>query len=105
MKQEDKEQGFTLIEVLAAVLLLSLAYAATLESFSSSLAKVSKLDRHYEHLLKVEDEMLATPLFFSNRDTKKDDNNSTYLEGSRYKLLMIQSEPNMVETLLLVKNQ
>jgi len=101
---QNKEMGFTLIEVLAAMLLLSLAYVAILESFSSSLAKVSRLDRHYARLLEAEKTVLAAPLFFpgSEEDTR---DSETYLGGTMYKLTVMKSESGLVETLLLVKNQ
>ena len=103
MKFKAEEQGFTLIEVLAAMLLLSLAYVAILESFSSSLAKVSKLDHHYARLLDLDHTVLSTPLFFPGNEDEGDEGD-LYIEGSRYDLMLLTSESGMVETLALVAN-
>ncbi len=103
MKPQVSEQGFTLIEVLAAMLLLSLAYVAVMESFSSSLARVSRLDRHYRRLLEAEETILATPLFFAGMEGD-DTTGELYLEGQQYKLLRVKQESGAVETLVLVKN-
>lgn len=101
MKPQTSEHGFTLIEVLAAMLLLSLAYVAIMESFSSSLSRVSRLDRHYTRLLEAEETILATPLFFAGME---EEGGELYLEGQQYQLLRIKQESGAVETLVLVKN-
>ncbi len=99
-----KDKGFTLIEVMAAMLILSLAYVACLESFSSSLSQINKLDRHYNRLQQTEKNILATPLFFPTINSE-DIAGETYIEGSKYKLILIKPESSFVETLILVQNQ
>lgn len=89
---------------MAAMLLLSLAYVAILESFSASLFHVSKLDCHYGRLLEAENTILATPLFFTNNDEDEIEG-ETYLDGTRHKLSLIKSEVSMVETLVLSSNK
>jgi prepilin-type N-terminal cleavage/methylation domain-containing protein len=101
MPPAPDKQGFTLIEVLAAMLLLSLAYVAILESFSSSMARISKLDHHYNRLIEVEQTILSEPLFFVGAESIPE--GELYLEGRRYNL--ISQNSNGVETLLLVHNR
>ncbi len=102
MVEIPDKQGFTLIEVLAAMLLLSIAYVAILESFSTSMGRISKLDRHYQRLLEVEQTILATPLFFTNVDGDIPDG-EIFLEGRRYQL--IHQKKSRVESLILVPNR
>ena len=40
-----QQQGFTLLEILVAVLILSLAYVAVLQSFSQSSANIFRLEK------------------------------------------------------------
>jgi prepilin-type N-terminal cleavage/methylation domain-containing protein len=101
LKFQAREQGFTLIEVLAAMLLLSLAYVAVLESFSASLARVGKLEGHYDRLLEMDRTVLETPLFFPGNEEK---DGELYLEGSMYSLITLRSESGLVETLTLAVN-
>lgn len=45
MGNHSREQGFTLLEVLVAVLILSLAYVAVLQNFSQSSANLFRLEK------------------------------------------------------------
>lgn len=101
MQPAPDDQGFTLIEVLAAMLLLSMAYVAILESFSSSMSQISKLDHHYEKLLSAEQNILAEPLIFTGATTIQE--GDIHIEGRRFDLLRPPS--SMVETLILVPHQ
>lgn len=103
MKHTNNNKGFTLLEIMAAMLLLSLAYVAILESFSASLSQISRLDRHYGRLLKLETTVLSTPLIFPGIDDNEPEG-ELYLEGSRYKLIHIKANAGAVETLALVAN-
>lgn len=101
MAETPDNQGFTLIEVLAAMLLLSMAYVAILESFSTSMGRISKLDRHYQRLLEAEKTILAAPLFFTGSEDSPA--GEIFLEGRRYQL--IRQKKGKVETLILVPNR
>ena len=102
MQTTRDKQGFTLIEVLAAMLLLSMAYVAILESFSSSMGRISKLDRHYQNLLKAEQSILATPLLFPGLAEEMVEGD-LFLEGRRYRLILQKS--GRIETLTLEPNR
>ena len=62
MGKGTQERGFTLIEVLAAVMILGMAYVAILQSFSVSMKNIRRIDAArattlekmlaFEHLLR-----------------------------------------------------
>ncbi len=58
-----RQKGFTLLEVLAAVTILGLAYVAILQNYSSSLRNIVRLDNSRKQLFKeqLEFEAALTP--------------------------------------------
>ena len=102
MEKRTKERGFTLIEVLAAVMILGMAYVAILQSFSVSMKNIRRIDAArattlekmlaFEHLLRPLDDSdtpdMDLPLF---------------LEGHFYKLVVMSDEEDDLTTLKLEK--
>jgi prepilin-type N-terminal cleavage/methylation domain-containing protein len=102
-QRPDGQAGFTLIEVVMAVVILGLAYVAVLQNFSFSL----------ENILRIEDskrQTLAASLKFDEllRVSGKEEvslnaSYPTYLEGSTYKLVLVAGDDNEFVTLKLVR--
>ena len=92
-------QGFTLLEVLVAVVILSLAYVAILQNFSMSLGNITRIsgkqDRLLENVLLLEQKMSAA----------EGEEYPIFLEGSNYKLVVVAVENEPFLTLKLEANQ
>lgn len=97
--------GFTLLEVMVAVLILGLAYVAVLQSFSLS----------FKNILRVEaskDQTLAAVLAFENTlrpadeeagEPPKEPVGPVYLEGQKYNLILVTSKGGQFASLRLAK--
>ena len=95
-----KDRGFTLIEVVAAVMILGMAYVAILQSFSVSMKNIRRIDTArtttfekvlaFEHLLRPLDD-----------DNDYDEDLPLFLEGSFYKLVVVSDEEDDLTTLKL----
>lgn len=102
VKVSDK--GFTLIEVILAVIIMGLAYVAILQSFSLSNRNIFKVEQ-------VRNNMLAYALKFEKQsfDRKMDSDSdiytteSVFMEGSKYQLLLVSDETETFMTLKLEK--
>lgn len=98
------EKGFTLLEVLAAVLILALAYVATLESFSVALINIDKIARTRTNVF---DEMVSFSLATrftgseSAADEEQEENATLFMEGHKFRLLEVRSESGELATLQL----
>ncbi len=98
---KHREHGFTLLEVLVAVLLLSLAYVAVLQNFSQSLANIFHLEsRRAADLAGVSAfaGLLRTPAEGEERVVLEGE---VLVEGQKFLLKKIVSEDGMLETVAL----
>jgi prepilin-type N-terminal cleavage/methylation domain-containing protein len=100
MKKRTKERGFTLIEVLAAVMILGMAYVAILQSFSVSMKNIRRIDAARATTLEkmLAFEQLLRPL--DDADTP-DKDLPLFLEGRFYKLVVVSDEEDDLTTLKL----
>ncbi|HIJ78343.1 MAG: type II secretion system GspH family protein [Desulfobulbaceae bacterium] len=81
-------QGFTLLEVLVATVILSLAYVAVLENFSQSMAHIFRLEQSQA-------KTIAAGLAFEGRLRESSASAATgeiLTEGSKFRLIKISSE-------------
>lgn len=103
MKFLKKQKGFTLIEVFAAVIILGLAYVAILQSFSVSLTNIDRLDRSASLLLNdvLEFERLLLP--GEDEEEGEGEIGEVFLEGDKYKLILIANEKRDLMSLKLEK--
>ncbi|MBU0728262.1 MAG: prepilin-type N-terminal cleavage/methylation domain-containing protein [Proteobacteria bacterium] len=102
-----QQGGFTLIEVLVAVTIMGLAYVVILQNFSMSMSNIVRVERKraqiisdliaFERQLQPEDPGEAGLLL----DTASGE---PFLEGRKYRLILVASENGDFETLLLEKN-
>ncbi len=94
----DQIQGFTVIEVLVAVLILGLAYVAVLQNFSLSLRNIGRVD---EARTQAFTEMLAFEEILASEDPDAIPDGELFLEGNHYRLLWIDSEDGRFSTLIM----
>ena len=89
-------QGFTLLEVLVAVLILSLAYVAVLQNFSQSSANIFRLEKGREgdlrDALALEQQLRGTDL-----------TGEVLVQGQKFVLKKIGSKDGQLETVRLEK--
>lgn len=97
-KDQKAEKGFTLLEVLVAVLILGLAYVAVMQNFSVSLNNILRMSDYRSRLF-------DTAIDFEREffDPESDIEGTIFLEGSRYNLVLITSEDEKLMTLKLVR--
>jgi prepilin-type N-terminal cleavage/methylation domain-containing protein len=100
---KTQDSGFTLIEVLAAVVILGLSYVAILQNFSVSMKNISRIE-------KSRNESLHATLAFEELLWPSEDDTDTidgdypiFLEGRIYELLVVESEDGGMSTLNLKK--
>lgn len=96
-------RGFTLLEVMIAVLLLSLSYVAVLESFSSSMKRLIKLDERLESFCRQDSQMTGDIKFSGITLDHEDIEGEIFLEGSTYVLSVTTSEGGLLQSLQLHK--
>jgi len=100
-----KEQGFTLIEVLVAVVIMGLSYVAILQSFSLSTRNILKVEEVRANMmrygLEFDQEYLESRI--QGEESAAEQEGEVFLEGSRYELLMVSDESNTFQTLRLEK--
>lgn len=96
-------KGFTILEVLVAVVILGLAYVAILQNFSVSLRNIVRLEESsaviFEDSLEFEGRIAAADETLDAGN----DAGATFLEGSKFRLVLISSENNDFMTLKLEK--
>ena len=100
---EGKASGFTLLEVMIAVLLLGLSYVAVLESFSFSLQRLVKLEQRLESFINQDAQLFQSIKFNSNTMNIEESEEDVFLEGSEYVLVIASSEGGLLQTLKLQK--
>ncbi len=98
--------GFTLMEILVAVIILGMAYVAVLQNFSVSLKNITKLGasktRVLENLLNFEGVLRAAAEEPTNAGKG---NRQTFYEGRKYQLVTVSNDDDEFMTLLLSKNK
>lgn len=96
------QQGLTLLEILVAVVILSLSYVAVLRSFSQSSAGISRLERsrpaELSEILAFDQQLreagAGAPLALAG---------DVVVEGQRFSVVKIRSKDGQLEMLRLVK--
>lgn len=98
--------GFTLLEVLVAVMILGLSYVAVLQSFSLSMQKIQHLETKkteiFDNLLGFEEEARFTGDFDDDEEPKSDF--SLFLEGHKYIVVVVTDVDSDLISLKLEKN-
>ncbi len=97
------EKGFTLVEVLVAVVIMGLAYVAILQSFSASARNIVKMEETRSSLL-VNSILFDRELLSQEEsEDRLIDSGEAMVEGSRYQLLLVSDENDNFMTLKLEK--
>ncbi len=95
-----EKNGFTLLEVLAAVVILGLAYVAVLQSFSLSMRNIEKVDKSRRAVF---DERLAfsRASIFTGAESLGEDEaeGEVFIEGLKYQLVEVLSDTGEMATL------
>lgn len=97
------QDGFTLLEVLAAVLILGLAYVAVLENFSISLRNIDKVRRTRQEVFAELIAFSGNAKFTGDVSLEPDDKEEgvLFMEGEKYKLMVVTSDNGEMATLKL----
>ena len=100
---ETSQGGFTLIEVLLAVLIMSMAYVTILQNFSVSMRNIFRLDEKrtsmFENHLAFEQVLFGT----GGEDEDAVSEETVFLESASWALYQVATEDNELMTLKLVK--
>ncbi len=95
------QHGFTLIEILVAVVIMGLAYVAVLQSFSMSGRNIAKMDISrttlFDNSLVFEQQLLS----MDQADSLTGLADDVMAEGGRYKLSLVSDENDDFMTLKL----
>jgi prepilin-type N-terminal cleavage/methylation domain-containing protein len=98
--------GFTLLEVLVAVMILGLSYVAVLQSFSLSMQKIQHIETKrieiFDNLLGFEQEARFTGDF--DNDEEEETDFPLFLEGHKYNVVIITDDDTDLMSLKLEKN-
>jgi|GEM_PF-957104 len=101
-----QQAGFTLLEVLVAVLILGMAYVAVLENFSISLKNIDKITKTrqavFEELLAFSEgsKFTGTDLLASEEEEEEEES-TLFIEGEKYRLVAVKSTSGELATLKL----
>jgi len=98
----EVESGFTILEVLVAVVILGLAYVTVLQCFSLSLKNIGKIEGQRERMFEDVSYLMYAAHFSGEEDDEEIDGEE-YITGQRYKLVLIPSKSGELETLRLEK--
>jgi len=96
--------GFTILEVLVAVVILSLAYVSVLQSFSLSLRNIGKIEE--QRLALVEDEGdFHRSLRYDHQQNQQMDSESVdeFWQGDKFRLVQVTSASGELVSLRLLK--
>ncbi len=94
------QSGFTVLEVVVAVIILALAYVVVLQNFSLSLRNIGRVDAKRQSLFS---EMLAFEQLLRGENDDELPEGEVFLEGSRYRLVRIDSEDDHYVTMVMEK--
>jgi prepilin-type N-terminal cleavage/methylation domain-containing protein len=102
--QAAEQAGFTLLEVLVAVLILGLAYVAVLQNFSISLKNIDKISKTrqavFEELLTFSQDNKFTGGNQLESDEEEEEG-TLFIEGEKYRLVVVKSNSGELATLKL----
>lgn len=102
-KKHIDHNGFTLLEVMIAVVILGLSYVAILQNFSFSAQNIVRIEKsrsgNLEDFLTFEKHLRE----LDEEDTGLGDAGEVFLEGNKFKLVVIESESGNLKTLKLQK--
>jgi len=94
-----RQEGFTIIEVVIAVVILALAYTSILQNFSLSLRNIDRVDKKQSELFNQQllfDAKLQEMAFEGEGETPGE----VFLEGNRYRVVVVTDENGEFATLL-----
>ena len=96
------DKGFTILEVLVAVVILGLSYVAILQSFSLSLRNISKIEKQRANLFEELSNLIHDARFSDDTEDMEVEGED-FIEGHIYRLVLVPSESGGMETLRLEK--
>ena len=97
----DSDRGFTLLEVLVAVVILGLAYVTVLQNFSFSMRNIVRIDKSRQS---VRTNTLAfEELLRDEEDVEGEAETMVFLEGHSYNLVQVKDASGSYTTLKLIK--
>ncbi|MBU0680665.1 MAG: type II secretion system GspH family protein [Proteobacteria bacterium] len=102
-RYNNATDGFTLLEVMTAVLLLALSYVAVLESFSSSMQRLVKLEKSLESFVSQDIQLTQDIKFSGPALFDEESAGEIFLEGTTYLLTVVSSEEGLLHSLQLSK--
>ena len=102
-QKKNSQNGFTLLEVMVAVMLLAIGYVAVLESYSVSLKRLGKDDSKRQQLLSESRALEARVRYQAGFELPEEGEIS--LEGRYYNLERQVSESGSLASLSLVPAQ
>lgn len=98
------QQGFTVIEVVVAVIILALAYTTILQNFSLSLRNIERVDKKrtslFEQQLQFEEQLQEAA-----SAEEQEPVGEVFLEGARYQVVIVRNESGELVTLLTEEKQ
>ena len=100
IRRRAAEQGFTLIEILVAVVIMGLAYVAVLQNFSLSARNIIKMEEARQELL-VSSLAFERQILSLGRMDEDLGVARTLVEGRYYRLLLIADKNDNFVTLKL----
>lgn len=95
---QREERGFTVLEVLVAVVILGLAYVAVLQNFSLSMRNVGRVEEVREEVFA---EMVAFEDMLRDDDPEAFADGELFLEGNYFQLVWVESEGGQFITLVM----
>ncbi|MFO7760093.1 MAG: prepilin-type N-terminal cleavage/methylation domain-containing protein [Desulfobia sp.] len=94
-------KGFTLLEVLIAVIILGLAYVAVLQSFSFSMCNIARIEDEFGADFSESCRFLAEARYEGGAAGDEKRSGQDYITGHKYRLIKVTSEDGELITLRL----
>lgn len=102
IKPDRQDQGFTILEVLIAVVILGLSYVAVLQSFSFSMRNISRIEEELTTDFPESASFLSDARFDGGTGVNGETTpGQDYIIGQKYRLVQISSEDGELVTLRL----